>query len=93
MSSNLAGRRVAARSYVESYVALDRIRRIADRQHASFERWLSRIELAARRGQPELAALARRQALRAAELEADLRRIQAEMQQDVERLRDLALDP
>ena len=83
-------RQATIQHYANAYVELDRIRRRADEQQAAFKRWIERIAVAERAGEPDLAAAARERALRAAKLEIELRSTIARMERDINALRELA---
>ena len=73
-------------AYVDMYVANDRLRRRTDAAEADWDRWVERVELAKRVDEPELAELARRRALQAAEREIDMR---VQLGKNRQRLRSL----
>lgn len=56
------------KAYVESFVALRRTERQLARAENDWQRWLRRVALASRLGETDLAAQARRRALRSAEV-------------------------
>ena len=78
------------RAYVDMYVATARVRRRADEAQAEFDRWVKRIALAERVGQPDLAHLARQRALRAAEREVRLRAFLTAQEERIEDAQELA---
>ncbi len=78
------------RAYVDMYVTTAKLRRRADEAQAEYERWIQRIALAERVGQPELAHLARRRALRAAEREVHLRAFLTTQAERIEYIQELA---
>lgn len=78
------------RAYMEMYVANAKLRRRADEAQAESERWISRVALANRVGQPDLARLARERALRAAEREVRLRAFLTTHADSLEYVRELA---
>ncbi len=78
------------RAYVDMYVATAKLRRRADEAQAEFERWMQRIALAERVGQPELAHLARQRALRAAEREVQIRAFLTTQTERIESIQELA---
>ncbi len=59
--------RMKRKQYVRAFVAARNTERRYDKAEEQWQRWLQRIDLARRAGKPDLARVARRQALRSAE--------------------------
>ncbi|MFP4438960.1 MAG: hypothetical protein ACLFVO_17105 [Chloroflexaceae bacterium] len=59
--------RMKRNQYVRAFVAARNTERRYDKAEEQWQRWLQRIDLARLAGKPELARIARRQALRSAE--------------------------
>jgi len=67
--------RIKRNQYVRAFVAARHTERRYDKAEEQWQRWLQRIDLARRAGKPELAQVARRQALCSAETAIAMQRL------------------
>jgi len=67
--------KIKRNQYVRAFVAARNTERRYDKAEEQWQRWLQRIDLAQRADKPELAQVARRQALRSAETAITMQRL------------------
>lgn len=82
---------ILRQTYIDSFVATERLKRRADAAAAEWQRWVKRAGLATRLGEHALARAARQRALVAAEREIQLRVDLGRQRRQLVRLRPLAV--